>query len=419
MEDRLPRRVHGFLERITDPTARKEMRQLFLAICDAMQRSGAHKEEWRTYRSVSTVLMSLVMLLQPVVDGAGGWTNRLTLRASLDTLLDTLAMASIQWYRTSHSAQTRQTFHSSETIRGIMKLMRSAVAKGAFPCIPPEHHPRVVHAQVWLAMKRLAQEQPGEWSFRVPTNVYASAPQAIGRDITAEEVARLVAIAEPREALMLTVLCHTGLRAEALASLRWDVVWDAESGQPRSLWGLIEKGSKPRSVAISDLIAEDLRRYRGHLAMTNTPCTGWIFGTPQSKQAPSPRTVRNYLKHLTERAGLPEGITLHSFRRFVVNNAMSNGARLTDISAFLGHDLPANTYRYYWTNGVHDEVNRVLDTEEGQVVDSLRATLQSLQAEIESVQRDLADLQSSPAAPTEAVSNTVCDMDVLLRDLQQ
>ena len=417
-ENQLPQRVHGFLEQITDLSARKELKRLFLAICDVMHRSGEHKEQWRTYRSVSATMMNLVLLLRPVVEKAGGWAGCLSLLVSLETLMNTLAMAFIQWYRTSYSAQTRQTLYSSETTRGILKLMRSAIAKGAFPCIAPENHPRVVHAQVRLYMKRLSEEQPGEWSFRVPANVHASTPSAVGRDINAEEVNRLMAVAEPRDALMVTVLCNTGLRAEAIASLRWSDVWDMELDRPRSLWNVIEKGSKCRSIAISNRICEDLIRYRLHLTETSVPCAGWIFGSPGSKRAPIPRTMRNHLQTLADRAGLPDGITVHSFRRFVVNNAMSNGARLNDISSFLGHDLPANTYRYYWTNGVHDEVNRVLDTDEGDAMDSLKVELKSLEAEIDSVRRDLLDLQHIASAPVQVGDNTVCEMDVLLRELQ-
>ncbi len=385
---------------------------------------------WRTTRSTCATLNGLLKALRPAVIAkrVDHWHDFIRRQVGNRELLKTLAQFGIQWMRTCRAAKERTSFHSSVLVKRIVGLLRTGVRSNAFPKINDPSWLSI--GTVWTAMQRLATEDPGNWSFAVPAHLAGRAPCPKGREISADDVHKLIIAAEdtPREQLMVIILRSTGLRVEALTLIRIDHIWDRDTEGPATSFNVPEKLSTTRVVIVTSDMDTAIRKYIAKLGPDEKVWPVFAFGRFGTKDPPSRRTIFHRLTRLAQTADIPP-LAPHSFRRFFVNDAADHGARLSTISLAIGHKNVGTTFRYYWTANVNEQVNRILDEPEADRKARLQNELAEVEQQITNVQAEIDEMrtpriQTSPTASDNIAPGLTAPeisnpFDRLLRDLAE
>jgi len=154
---------------------------------------------------------------------------------------------------------------------------------------------------------------------------------------------------------VLRLLHETGLRVNALVSMKISNVTDF-NGTPKSETSILDKGRKLRTILLSDNMRADLET---HLAQ-RTPIdrNGFLFTQKNNyNKHMTTMYVRKQLIKLANSCGI-HGIHIHphAFRHTLVNNLMSMGNDIHNVSKFLGHSSISTTEQYYWTSKISDIV---------------------------------------------------------------
>lgn len=184
----------------------------------------------------------------------------------------------------------------------------------------------------------------------VPNRRVAADP-TVRRTFTDEECeAMLRAARDPAEALCLTLLREVGLRASALASIKYETLLD-EDDMPRKQCSVMEKGNQRRIFLTSEgmrskiqAVADMLRKaypgtqdFRGcyflNVANIHKPCTN----------------LRYLLERIARDANI-QGVRVHPhvFRHTLVGKLIEVGNTLEVVSKFMGHSSPTTTANCYW-----------------------------------------------------------------------
>ena len=152
-----------------------------------------------------------------------------------------------------------------------------------------------------------------------------------------------------RDATLVLLLLHTGLRVNELTHLKMDDL----TLNPRSGWLRVRtgKGDKFRTVPLNAPAREALQAW---LAVRPTHAGDYLFTTVEhpSNEPLSSRTVQRIVKRLGRLAGLPH-LTPHMLRHTFAKNLVDAGVSLEKIATLLGHSS-LNTTRTYITPGPED-----------------------------------------------------------------
>jgi integrase len=140
------------------------------------------------------------------------------------------------------------------------------------------------------------------------------------------DVERLVAAAAPRDAVLVLLGAHAGLRVSEACALEWSDV-DLCGGELRVKSG---KGGKARTAPLSGRLTATLA------ALQNGP--GRVLGI-------SPRGARKALERLTKRAGVPY-LGVHSLRLSSGTRLYRDTGDLETVARHLGHST-LETSRIY------------------------------------------------------------------------
>lgn len=425
----LPPRLAALLARGYAPERRRAMVRWLGTIAAAVHVGHPHRLRQRTEADTLRRLHQLLSLLESIdgLDRVPGFHT-----GTLDDVLDMLALAGIAWMRTSPTARGAGFAHGGPA-RRIAGLLRTAVARGLFVRIPPAEARNVERSLVWARMKRWAAADPGRWSFPEPRErLLPAAGGPSRRSLTLAELERLRALdpLEARDRVLLELLSSTGLRGGAASTLELAQVWDASARQPRHECTVTEKNSRPRTVVLSEGTRDAVRALVAaweaqgaapprHVFASQRPGVG---RADEGGRPPTGQALNERLRRLCERAGVPRAST-HAFRRFVVNYAVSHGASLDAVGAYLGHESASTTYRHYWTDEVHERVNALLDTPRDVQLAAMEAELAGLQAEITRLQagdppaRRPRPPDHPPGDAATVVAGSSSDVDVYLRGL--
>jgi integrase/recombinase XerD len=155
-----------------------------------------------------------------------------------------------------------------------------------------------------------------------------------------------------RNAVMVRLLCATGMRVGELVSLRLSDV-DAE-GKSLTVHG---KGNRERLAFVTDPHTVTLmkrflkRRRRGSIGQAA------LFASAGNRPLTTDM-LRKLLKSLCKLAGTTSRITPHMLRHTAATLLLTNGADLRIVQEFLGHDSIRSTERY--THIARDHLVRVL-----------------------------------------------------------
>ncbi len=163
-------------------------------------------------------------------------------------------------------------------------------------------------------------------------------PRKLPMVLSEAEVRKLLdAASNLKEQAMLMTLYSAGLRLGELLRLTVKDI-DSEKMQIRVRQG---KGAKDRNVLLSSTLVEVLRRY----FPVYRPKTWLFYG--QTPQQPMPeRAVQRMVHRLSDRAGLREGVTVHTLRHSFATHLLERGTEVAYIQELLGHKSIKTTLLY-------------------------------------------------------------------------
>jgi integrase len=158
------------------------------------------------------------------------------------------------------------------------------------------------------------------------------------RDLTDDELARLIAAASPENRLRWLIYSFTGLRAVAGMSLRWEWInWEAGE---LTVPGTSQKNKKPLTLPLYSDLRTALLEWRGP-----TLQMGQILPDVDDD------TVRAHLVQECKALGIDtRGICLHSIRHsFATRVYEASGHDIDLVCQLMGHSSVATTAKYLHT----------------------------------------------------------------------
>ena len=172
------------------------------------------------------------------------------------------------------------------------------------------------------------------------------------RDLTLEEVDRLLAQPDPAEPLgvrnqaMLEVLYATGLRVSELLALRLqdlnlEVGYDVAYG----------KGKKERLVPVGEVALEKLKDYLSRVrpGLTKSARAPYVFLNRSGRRL-SRQGFWKLLHRYALQAGISSPVTPHVLRHSFATHLLERGADLRSVQLMLGHASISTTQIYTHLN---------------------------------------------------------------------
>lgn len=160
------------------------------------------------------------------------------------------------------------------------------------------------------------------------------------------------------------MMFNLGLRVFELTNIRLrDIVLDAEYPYVN----IMGKGSKPRQVAINDVLKRELKGYLGLLPNDFTLDAYLIQSTYYrtgkiNNKAPTTKHIRDLFNRYGKKAGLATPIKTHSARVTAINILLDQDVPLRDVANYVGHS-DTNTTRGYDRKSLKksSSISRLLD----------------------------------------------------------
>jgi len=173
---------------------------------------------------------------------------------------------------------------------------------------------------------------------QVPFIAFGRRPKTLPSVLSPQEVAALLAAAEPRrERVLLQVAYGCGLRLEELVHLQ---VGDIDSAR-MVVHVRLGKGQKDRLVPLSARLLAELRAYWRRCR----PRT-WLFAGTRAERPLCGGSVQRLFARVKVRAGLSKPCSLHTLRHSFATHLLEAGVDLRTLQALLGHTSLETTARY-------------------------------------------------------------------------
>jgi integrase/recombinase XerD len=197
----------------------------------------------------------------------------------------------------------------------------------------------------FLVRAGMADENPFRWVRSVRGERVMTDP------LPEEDIAKLVAAAEPRLACLIELMSETGMRkSDALSFDPSKCEWSGK------MWRYSElqiKSRSPMACFVSDGLME---RIRG---------VAWLGSRPFIRDGDDPisagRRLWDVLRRLGRRIGV-ENVHPHRLRDSFAVRMLLKGVPIYEVSKLLGHSSVKNTERYYakWTPKRLDRLERLV-----------------------------------------------------------
>ena len=172
----------------------------------------------------------------------------------------------------------------------------------------------------------------------------------IRRHFYDDEITRIMKDVEDdsKYTLIFTILREVGLRIGAICTLQTKHFIN-HKGDYLDNCRKLEKGKKYRTFPISEHLKEKVKIYLDENEDIKNNLESYLFPSKSGKHM-STDSVRNKLIRITESLDIyGHHVHPHAFRHTIVNNLMSQGNKLENVSKFMGHSSIATTEQYYWT----------------------------------------------------------------------
>lgn len=177
-----------------------------------------------------------------------------------------------------------------------------------------------------------------------PTNKGKEFPR---EPLTADEVRELFQAIPPNSSIgrrnraILAVMYGAGLRISEVLALRPSNI-NIDGGSIRVLRG---KGGKSRTAAINDAALVHVVRWVDRRKELRLPGSGSLMCTLAGGPV-SPRYVRDMLNRAKAKTGVEKRVHPHGLRHTHASDLESNGVKVTEIQAQLGHSSLNTTAVY-------------------------------------------------------------------------
>jgi integrase/recombinase XerD len=157
--------------------------------------------------------------------------------------------------------------------------------------------------------------------------------------LTAEQIGRMLAIAEPRDAALVAVLAAGACRIGEALLLCWS---DLDSAGRVTIPGSITKTGRSRAFTLPPQALQHVNRWQ---PLCPASQRGWIFPGAPVRQPLSTRAGQLAVQRLANQLGL-QGVSSHSFRRSALTAAHQAGLSLRALAEISGHQSLAALERY-------------------------------------------------------------------------
>ena len=163
------------------------------------------------------------------------------------------------------------------------------------------------------------------------------------KHLTPDQVSTLVSAASEhsrypnRDAAMILLSYHHGLRVSELCGLRWDDI-DLKAGT------IYVSRAKGGDECLHPLATGD----RAAIRALGKPAGAYVFTSERGTRM-APAAVQMLLRRLCVRAGLPH-VHPHMLRHGCGYKLVNDGQDMRLVQAYLGHRSPASTLRYTTVN---------------------------------------------------------------------
>ena len=153
-----------------------------------------------------------------------------------------------------------------------------------------------------------------------------------------------------RDRCIIETFAYTGARVGAVAALRMEDFQKREGG-----WEVrfSEKGGQQRSIPVRYDLALSLHDYLEAAGIAGAEARSPFWraardrgGAVLTNHGISPYAIRAMLKRRLRSAGLPMGISPHSFRVFVVTDLLNQGVPVEEVQYLVGHASARTTAIY-------------------------------------------------------------------------
>ena len=176
------------------------------------------------------------------------------------------------------------------------------------------------------------------------------------RTLTEHELQRMREVCKdnPRDTLLLTILCEIGLRRSALANLRYSMICD-ENGQPRHTCAVPEKMRKVRHFVTSLTLKQSIQSFCHAFFDTRPDYKDdfYVFHVKDPRTAPAGNTMLTFCKRIAKRAGITQvAVYPHMFRHTIVGMLMEAGNSIDVVSRYMGHGTSIVTGQHYWVTNI-------------------------------------------------------------------
>lgn len=248
-------------------------------------------------------------------------------RSALITLADRVSVCNDR-VKSSH-----RTHHAAPHVKQAMRILRILA-----------RHARCLDL-TQLSVRTLLSMIP---NLRVP------ADPAQRRVFSPEEMnaMKLVAAADPVDALLFALLQEVALRNSALGHLQLDMLLDPVSLTPRLLCQVPEKGRTARHFQSSPNVrahAKTLSDFLHALHPAGLPRPCFLLNVRRPDRPLSYSALRKKVRALAARAGVTGvRVTPHSFRHTLVGVLVAAGNPLDVVSRYIGHADMRTTSYFYW-----------------------------------------------------------------------
>ena len=152
-----------------------------------------------------------------------------------------------------------------------------------------------------------------------------------------------------RDRAIIATLIFTAARAGAVARLR---IRDLRDDGTQYLLRFLEKGGKAREIPVRRDLQVMLMRYLEQAGLTDAPKDSPLFRSALGRKDAlfdrplSGVDVCRLVKRRLAAAGLPDGISPHSFRVATVTDLLTQGISLEEVQYLAGHADPRTTRLY-------------------------------------------------------------------------
>jgi integrase/recombinase XerD len=179
----------------------------------------------------------------------------------------------------------------------------------------------------------------------LPFNVGAALRKPAARDtladriLTEDDTAKMLALTEGSDHVLVRLLYAGGFRVSELVALRWKDLADAADG---AMFVTVHgKGDKTRTVRISAKTANRVRAMRDGASPT-----AFVFPGRAKNGSTSAVQAWRIVRAAAKRAGIEKHVSPHFLRHSHASHALDRGARVTCVRDTLGHSSIAVTDRY-------------------------------------------------------------------------